>query len=384
MGIKSRSTVWLETYWVNPAYISWILGGLALFFFVAATNTLSGWLYVMSGVIFALLAIATTLSTRNLKGIEVTRRPIYPVSAGDDITVELLIQNTTAKPKTLVQVSDLIPHRLGEPITKVIESLSSNAAQYWVYQQPTRQRGVYRWQTVRMRSAAPLGLFWRRQDHETGATAIVYPTVLPLSRCPLIDEMGRESSLQFNSDRRAKTATEGLTRSLRPYRWGDPTRLIHWRTSARHGELRIRELELFTGGQELVICLDSAVSWKAEAFEEAVIAAASLYFYAAQQSLNIRLWTASTGLLQGEQSVLETLAVTYAGENDRTLNLPNLPLVWLTQSVERLRPLPSGSRYVVWQPPQGLEKRSSTSPGLVIGQERSLQSQLQDFVRNVD
>ncbi len=76
MSVKSRSTRWLETHWVNPAYIGWILGALALFFFMAATNTLSGWLYVMSGVIFALLAIASTLSTRNLKGIAVTRRPI--------------------------------------------------------------------------------------------------------------------------------------------------------------------------------------------------------------------------------------------------------------------------------------------------------------------
>jgi len=379
MSVRSQSTRWLETHWVNPAYIGWILGALALFFFIAATNTLSGWLYVMSGVIFALLAIAATLSARSLKGIEVARRPIYPVSAGDDITVELLIQNTMPQSKNLLQVSDLIPHRLGEPVVKVMESLSSNATQYWVYQHPTQRRGVYRWQTVRIRSAAPLGLFWRRQDYEIGATAIVYPTVLPLTRCPLIDEMGRESSWQFNSDRRARTATEGLTRSLRPYRWGDPTRLIHWRTSARYGELRVRELELFTGGQELVVCLDSAAVWESELFEAAVIAAASLYFYAAHQSLNIRLWTASTGLLQGEQSVLETLAATYAGEDDRAIALPNLPLIWLTQNSDSLKTLPSGSRYVLWSP-QFTEKRSSASLGLVIGQERSLQSQLQDFL----
>ncbi len=380
MSINSRSTSWLETHWVNPAYIGWVLGGLALFFFVAATNTLSGWLYVMSGVIFALLAIATTLSARNLRGIEVTRRPISTVSAGDILTVELLIQNTTAKPRTLLQVSDLIPHRLGNPVTKVIESLSANATQYWVYQHSTQHRGIYRWQTVQIRSAAPLGLFWRRQDHDIKATAMVYPTVLPLVRCPLIDELGRESSLQFNSDRRANAATEGLTRSLRPYRWGDPTRLIHWRTSARYGELRVRELELFTGGQELVICLDSAASWEAEAFEEAVSAAASLYFYATHQSLNIRLWTASTGLLQGEQSVLETLAAIYAGEDDRPLNLPSLPLIWLTQDSERLKTLPLGSRYVLWRSPQFVDHRSSTVPGLVMSQERSLQSQLQDFL----
>ena len=377
MNIKFRLTNWLETHWVNPAYIGWVLGGLALFFFVAATNTLSGWLYVISGVTMALLAIATTLSTQNLQKIEIIRRPIYPVSAGDSLTVELLIQNASAKAKNLLQVSDLIPHRLGEPVTKVIESLNADATQYWVYQHPTQQRGVYRWQTVQLRSAAPLGLVWRRQDQQVEATAIVYPIVLPLSHCPLIDQIGQESKAQFTSDQRTKAAQEGLTRSLRPYRWGDPTRLIHWRTSARYGELRVRELELFTGGQELVVCLDSATPWKSESFEEAVIAAASLYFYATRQALTIKLWTAKTGLLQGEQAVLEALAATYAGEDDYSTNPPNLPLIWLTQNPESLNTLPSGSRWVLWTQ-SSIEARSSPFPGLVICPERSLQSQLQD------
>ena len=328
----------------------------------------------------ALLTIATTRSTQNLKGIEVIRRPIYPVSAGDPLTVELLIQNTTTKAKNLLQVSDLIPYQLGEPVTKVIEVLNADTTQYWVYQHPTQQRGVYRWQTVQMRSAAPLGLVWRRQDQKAEATAIVYPTVLPLAHCPLIDQIGRESSVQFTSDQRAKAAHEGLTRSLRPYRWGDPTRLIHWRTSARYGELRVRELELFTGSQDLVVCLDSATAWNSAAFEEAVIAAASLYFYAARQALTIQLWTARTGLLHGEQAVLEALAATDAGEDAHTVNRPNLPLIWLTQNPDSLNTLPSGSRWLLWSQP-ATEPRSSPSPGLVIRPERPLQSQLQDSLR---
>ena len=276
-----------------------------------------------------------------------------------------------------MQVSDLIPHKLGEPVTKVIESLSANATQYWVYQHPTQQRGVYRWQTVQMRSAAPLGLVWRRQDQKVAAAAIVYPTVLPLAHCPLIDQIGQESKAPFTNDLRAKAAHEGLTRSLRPYRWGDPTRLIHWRTSARYGELRVRELELFTGGRELVVCLDSATAWKLDAFEEAVIAAASLYFYAARQALTIKLWTAGTGLIQGEQSVLEALAAIDAREDTHTVKLPNLPLIWLTQNPDSLNTLPGGSRWVLWSQPL-TKPRSSLLPGLVIHSERSLQSQLQD------
>ncbi len=152
-------------------------------------------------------------------------------------------------------------------------------------------------------TGAPLGLFWSRRQRHCEATAIVYPTVLPLKTCPLVDELGQEESQRSEyTGKPLQTATSGLVRSLRPYRIGDPMRLIHWRTSARYGELRVRELEIVTSGQEIIIALDSAGNWQAENFEQAVIAAASLYFYAQRQQLQVQLWTAATGLVKGDAS----------------------------------------------------------------------------------
>ena len=86
-------------------------------------------------------------------------------------------------------------------------------------------------------------------------------------------------------------------------------RLIHWRTSARYGEFQVRELEIDRGGQEVVICLDSGANWDADDFEQAVIAACTLYFYANKSpNLDVKLWTAGTGLISGDRQVLETLA----------------------------------------------------------------------------
>ncbi|MBD1941203.1 DUF58 domain-containing protein, partial [Coleofasciculus sp. FACHB-712] len=58
MNIGNRIADWLETRWVTPAYAGWILGIIAVCFFGAATNTMAGWLYVISGLSFALLGIA--------------------------------------------------------------------------------------------------------------------------------------------------------------------------------------------------------------------------------------------------------------------------------------------------------------------------------------
>lgn len=369
----------LEQRWAKPAYSGGLLSCLAIFFFIAATNTLSGWLYVMSGVIFALLGLALRLVTRNVKGIRVDRHALEPVTAGEPLQIRLDVSNASRRPKILIQVEDRIPPALGPMQRQVIETLAPRSSQTLTYEQPTTQRGIYRWQTVDLRTGAPLGLFWARRPQPCPTVAIVHPMVLSLQRCPMIDQLGRDMSLQFNSDRRIQSATEGVTRSLRPYRWGDPIRLIHWRTSARYGELRVRELELFTAGQEVVICLDSARSWVPEDFEQAVIAAASLYFYGQRQQLRMAVWTAGTGLVKGDRAVLDTLAATNPNELVYAESLPDCPIIWLTPNGESVGTLPPSSRWLLWssQASSSGQVPTSAHPGLWVQPDRPLVQQLQ-------
>jgi uncharacterized protein (DUF58 family) len=381
MNIGHKIADWLENRAVAPAYAGWLLSGMTVFFFGSATNTMSGWLYALSGGSLALLGVAAVLPGKSLRSLEVRRRTIEPVSAGDRITVELEIENRAREPKTLLQVVDILPFVLGEPIVRPIEVIDPNSIYRDTYYLEVRQRGVYRWQEVNLRTAAPLGLFWCRRSRRVKAVAVVYPQVLPLSTCPIIDRIGQEDSPQFYNRSRSQTATEGLTRNLRPYRHGDPTRLIHWRTSARYGELRVRELEVAAGGQEIIIALDSAAAWHPEEFERAVTVAASLYFYASKRLLNVKLWTAGTGLVSGNRVVLETLAAVNAGE-DAVENRPKLPIIWLTQNSATLSTLSLGSRWVLW--PLATAETGEKMlvkhelPGLEIRSGRPLELQLQD------
>lgn len=381
--LSTQIADWLETHWVTPAFAGWLLGGLALFYFAAGTNTMAGWLYAISGISLAILGIAMTLPIRTLRPLQVHRRPIEPVSVGDQLTIEIDIENPTEKTKTLLQVYDIFPYVLGQPKPVAVEAIPPQGIHHLVYYHPTQRRGVYRWDEIHLRTAAPLGLFWCRRSRQAKATAIVYPTVFPLKVCPLVDEMGKEDSAQLYSDRRQQMGTEGITRTLRPYRFGDPIRLIHWRTSARYGEMRVRELEVSTGGQQIVISLDSAGTWQQADFEAAVIAAASLYFYASRAGLNASLWTAQTGLIQGHQVVLETLAATSAGEDPLPNGLPEMPLIWLTQNSVSLSSLPPGSRWVLWPAASSLPQEENTiikrdRPGIEIRPDRALDLQLQE------
>jgi uncharacterized protein (DUF58 family) len=375
---KNRITTWLETRWVNPSYSGWLLTCLALFLFIAATNTLAGWLYVMSGGMLALLLVAAVMSYQNLRSLQIRRLPIDPVTIGEPLQIGLALMNPTKTPKGLMQVVDQIPPGLGLVQCQTVELVPAQGREVVHYDYPTERRGVYRWQNLAVRSAAPLGLFWRRQVWPVRTTAIVYPAILPISRCPLIDEVGRERSLQVLDNRRSQAGNEGITRSLRPYRWGDPMRMIHWSTSARQGELRVRELEMMSSGREVMIAIDSAMPWDPELFEQAVTAATSLYFYAVKQQLNISLWTAGTGKLRGAKQVLRVMAGVMPGEAPKTDGMPQEPLIWLTPNVQSLAYLPVGSRWLLWPMTDAVVlDGTAIGRGKVMERDRDLGAQLQ-------
>jgi uncharacterized protein (DUF58 family) len=305
LNIIFKINDWLETHWVTPAYTGWILLGIGLSFFGAATNTMAGWLYVLSGIILAILVLNGVIALKNLKKLRVRRFPITPVSAGDQLTIEVVIKNPTKEVKTLLQVIDQLPFVLSKPISKAIETIPPHQSYQWIYYLPTKKRGIYHWHELELKTAAPLGVFYCRRQRNLPTKAIVYPQVLPLQNCPLVDTIGSEKSTKVQSEKLYQAASEGITKALRPYRFGDPTRLIHWRSSARFGQLQIRELEVTTGREQVIICLDNSMVWNEDSFEQAVIAAASLYFYASRCQLDVQLWTADTGLIHGNRIVLK-------------------------------------------------------------------------------
>jgi uncharacterized protein (DUF58 family) len=110
---------WLESRWATPSYSGWLLFALSCCFFGAATNTMAGWLYVLSGMIFSLLAIGAIMPVRSLRQLKLERFPLKPVSAGEDLTIEISIKNPTKIPKTLLQVWDVLPENLGLVTTGV-------------------------------------------------------------------------------------------------------------------------------------------------------------------------------------------------------------------------------------------------------------------------
>lgn len=82
----------------------------------------------------------------------------------------------------------------------------------------------------------PLGLFRYRRPGSDSEAAVVLPRFTSLTSRPQVRELEANVAAP-----RAGSGTELF--GVREYRPGDPLRRIHWRSSARHGQLVVREFE---------------------------------------------------------------------------------------------------------------------------------------------
>ncbi|MEU5902848.1 DUF58 domain-containing protein [Micromonospora sp. NPDC047467] len=157
------------------------------------------------------------------------------------------------------------------------------------YDVPTHRRGVVPVGPLRVTRRDPLGLVALARPYGETAPVWVHPRIHPLTAVPT----GAGRSL----DGRVDGVPHGSItfNSLREYVVGDELRRVHWRTSARVGELMVRE-NVDTSLPRLVVLLDNravahpqVVDGVAESFESACEAAASVVTAAHRADLPVLL-----------------------------------------------------------------------------------------------
>jgi uncharacterized protein (DUF58 family) len=188
------------------------------------------------------------------------------------------------------------------------------------YPVPTERRGVVPVGPLRVVRRDPLGLLTMPRAHGEIDRVWVYPMAHPLAAVP----PGVARSLDGLVDRVPHGSITFDT--LREYVIGDELRHVHWRTTARIGQLMVRE-HVDTSLPRLVILLDDravaypdAVDGWVEAFESVCEAAASILLAATTAELPIALHLVtgaaieSSGRQRSTRPYLDLLAeVTLAG-----------------------------------------------------------------------
>lgn len=157
------------------------------------------------------------------------------------------------------------------------------------YPVPTDRRGVVSVGPLAVVRVDALGLVSVARGHGEPATVRVHPRIHPLTAVP--------AGVARSLDGRVDTVAAGTITfdALREYVVGDELRRVHWRTSARVGDLMVRE-HLDTSLPRIVVVLDDRSSahpdrrdGSADSFEAACEAAASVVAAAVRQDVPVSL-----------------------------------------------------------------------------------------------
>ncbi|MEN8112951.1 MAG: DUF58 domain-containing protein [Actinomycetota bacterium] len=240
--------------------------------------------------------------------VGITRRLTpFQVHDGDRAVVEVSLSASRRIPQAIVldEVQGLGTARF---VADRIEPYSPMTARYEVLCRP---RGIYSVGPAVVQVRDPLALT------EAGGTAgkvdrlVVYPAVEDLDGLPI----GRGHDPTVNTAKASFSQTGGEDFfTLREYQLGDDLRKVHWPSSAKRGELMIRQLEMPWQSRALVF-LDPRQSAypDGETFEHAVRGAASAFRHLFRNGYTPTIWAGNgsgtvIGTTEGYGIAMEELA----------------------------------------------------------------------------
>jgi uncharacterized protein (DUF58 family) len=173
---------------------------------------------------------------------------------GEQIRVTYTLRNTSRVPKPWLEVHN--PTSLPAGLPGRALSLGPTTERSWLIRTPLTRRGHFRIEPLQIRTGDPFGFFESSAAVGTGVNIVVYPRLEPLPqwRLPAANLDGSHAMRE-----RTQQATP-LATTVRPWAPGDAFNRIHWRSTARHGDIQVKEFDLEqTADAWVVLDLDRAV-----------------------------------------------------------------------------------------------------------------------------
>ncbi|MEA2575319.1 MAG: hypothetical protein QOH93_2617 [Chloroflexia bacterium] len=264
----------------------------------------NGPLFALGLFLGAALLVAWLWARYCLRNLTVQRRFSQPRAFyGEEITMSQVFTNNKPLPVPWLAVHDEYPGAL--EISSAAASASSKArvrtlvttlSLGW-YERVTRHynvrctaRGEHTLGPVDLESGDVFGLFRRTQELATPQTLIVYPRYVP------IEQLGITARQPFGDFKATQNlATDPLRlRTIREYAYGDNPRHIHWKASARRGQLQTKLFEPAATPQLFIYCNQDTFAriWEGldpQSLELTITVAASLANYGLEEGYMVGL-----------------------------------------------------------------------------------------------
>ena len=297
------------------------LTAAAILTFFMAKLTQVGWLYLLDALLWGAILISAVMPWLAVAYLSAHRRVIREgdhsrspgPAEGETVQVELLLENAKAWPRFFLSVTYHCP--LASPEERwprfFVASLPGRNSLPLVNAVQCHRRGLHQFDSIIVESKAPFGLFRRRRRLPSPLSVLVYPQVHPLSRLPLLE------GVQGTESRPRRTRGGQEISGSRHYFPGDPLRHIHWRNTARVGQLMVKESE-DTQENTLAIAFDSSSDLgegRETVLEYSIKLAASIAAYVVQNGARVQVLTGRLpGLEMPWTALLKELALLESGQ----------------------------------------------------------------------
>ncbi len=198
--------------------------------------------FVVTVFLVSLLVVAGVFVTARRARVEVSRRPSSELLAvGEEARITLAVRTDSWDP-TITRWRDSIPASFGSAPEGTADSLVRSGVAglaRTAYAVRPERRGDHVLGPLVVVREDPFGLVEMERASRGTGSVVVTPRVSPLVRSELLQASGEGA----RHEHRMSSHPRVDELIAREYRTGDPLRRIHWRATARRGELMVRQEE---------------------------------------------------------------------------------------------------------------------------------------------
>ncbi|MEV2247863.1 DUF58 domain-containing protein [Streptomyces sp. NPDC049970] len=256
------------------------------------------------GLLLAVLPlVCVTVLHRTRHRVSGSRR-LSPsqVPTGSEARVHLRMHNVSRLPTGLLMLQDRVPYVLGPRPRFVLDRVEAGGVREVSYRVRSDLRGRYPLGPLQLRLSDPFGMCELTRSFSAYDTLVVIPLT---ERLPPLRLAGEASG--YGDGRQRSPALSGEDDIIpRGYRHGDDLRRVHWRSTARYGELMVRREEQPQRARCTVLLDTRRIAYQGagpgSAFEWAVSGAASALVHMLERGFAVRLLTDDGNAVPGDSA----------------------------------------------------------------------------------
>lgn len=226
----------------RPTRRGWAVAVVAVVVLIAAAVFDRREGFIVAVFLLTLLIVSTVFVVARRAGLVVSRRLSSDIlSVGEDAAVVLDVRTDTWD-SSISRWRDVVPESFGRPPmgdAHVLTSASVGGSVRATYRVRPRRRGEFVLGPLVVTREDPFGLVSAERSSTGRSDVVVTPRVFPLVPSELIQASGEGA----RHEHRMSSHPRVDELIAREYRAGDPMRRIHWRATARRGELMVRQEE---------------------------------------------------------------------------------------------------------------------------------------------